>query len=276
MNHFLLKKLVKLVVFITSRHRILGIRDWLASSFAVLLVALAAVSGWIFLLTERLGVGLKLASAAALIVVLTAAVAFVPIAFIIKLRRNGITDADYSVATGIDYKGALRSAHAGFQFLGIGASKLKESETELRTALDSALKNDSEIKMLLVDPNARNVFTELERMDGTTGYLAKAQGSIKFLQELAKQNANTCSIRLYRPASVDEVKPLRLFFTNDDCLVSPFSPKNGVTDQGRGLPQLRITAKGFPKAGDPTLYRPLKRYFDAHWKEQETKIEKRR
>ncbi|MFM0082298.1 hypothetical protein P0D72_26050 [Paraburkholderia sediminicola] len=202
---------------------------------------------------------------------LSLALASIPIIFILKLRRFGITDADYSVASGINYKDALKSARAGFQFLGIGASKLTAEQPEIREAIRIAARSNEQVKMLLVDPEASSVFRRLEKMDGTTGYAANVQGSVLFLKTLAADSKDSMQLRFYCPETMDDVKPLRLFFADNACLLSPFSPSTGEKDQGRGLPQIRLTAIGFPNPRDPTLYHALKRYFDKNWNESEEK-----
>ncbi|UGS91259.1 hypothetical protein KOL96_09025 [Ralstonia wenshanensis] len=268
-----MKYLLRFALIATSRHRLFGVRDWLASVIIVAFIALCAAVSLSFIIVEHATdagkinlESLKLIVPAVLFLLILAAA---PIAFILKLRRNGITDADYSVATGINYRDALSGAHAGFDFMGVGASKLKAQEQELRQAVRLAERHSAKIRMILIDPKAHQIFDRLEKMDSTTGYLATVKGSMMFFEDLQKSHPNCFEIHLYTPSTIDEVKPLRLFFSDDDCLVSPFSPSTGEKDQGRGLPQLRITKKGFPKKSDVTLYRALKRHFESTWIEGE-------
>ncbi|ANJ71825.1 hypothetical protein K6V72_03110 [Ralstonia insidiosa] len=270
MPHYLVKLLLRFALFATSRHRLLGVRDWVASiAFIVLITVSAAVSIFFLVLEHTTEAGkINLESSLKLIIpaiIFLSIFAASPIAFILKLRRNGITDADYSVVSGINYKDALSSAHTGFDFMGVGASKLKAQEQELRDAVRHAERQSAKIRMILINPEAHQIFDRLEKMDSTSGYSATVKGAMMFFEELQKSHPNCFEIRLYKPNTIDEVKPLRLFFSDDDCLVSPFAPSTGERDQGRGLPQLRITKKGFPKKSDVTLYRSLKSHFESTW-----------
>ncbi|MGF6966744.1 hypothetical protein OKW43_003772 [Paraburkholderia sp. WC7.3g] len=269
--HFILKYALKLIFFLASSHRKIGIRDFQAAMGATAILSLLTiVPAALHIFTGWRGSS-AIEPLQIFMVVLPLVLAFVPIVYIVKLRRFGITDADYSVATGINYKAALKSARAGFQFLGIGASKLTAEEPELREAIRIAARSSEPIKMLLVDPDAKSIFQGLEKMDGTTGYAANVKGSVLFLETLAQNNENFMKLRFYQPITMEDVKPFRLFFADNACLVSPFSPSTGEKDQGRNLPQLRISAVGFPNASEPTLYVSLKKYFEKNWNEAEEK-----
>ncbi len=267
--HLLIKYLVKLILFLASRHRIIGIRDFQAAIGATVILSLWTIGTVVIKIIDDWHGISSLNAWPVVYVIFSLALASVPITFIIKLRRFGITDADYSVASGINYKAALKSARAGFQFLGIGASKLTAEQAELKDAIKVAGRAGEPIKMLLVDPDADTVFQHLEKKDGATGYGATVKGSVLLLKTLATENKDFMSVRFYQPVTMEDVKPFRLFFADGACLLSPFSHSTGEKDQGRSLPQIRLTSVGFPNASDPTLYTALKRYFEKSWNDSE-------
>ncbi len=268
----------RLLIFFSTRHRAVGIRDWIASlvSITVLLficLIQTAVLLDLFSLSPthpRLKpIGLFLIAAGALLLF-----AFPAVAFVIKLRRNGITDADYSVSSGIDYKAALESGGAGFDFVGVGGAKLRSHEAEFRTAVQATVSADKKIRMLLVDPSS-DAMRRLEEHDNAVGYKETVTGSIQFIQRLADSQPRHFSLRHYVPKDDVNFKPFRLFFAGGDCLVSPFVKGTGVANQGRHLPQLRITERGWPKTNSPTLYRAFERYFNEMWDSSETEAPKK-
>lgn len=265
----LLRMGFKALLFLSTRHRVLGIRDWIASLtstlvlWAIVVLETAALSGLISSPAIAAGWGQWVSLAA--VGVFAALVAFPAAAFVIKLRRNGITDADYSVATGIDYKASLESVADGFDFLGVGAAKLRNHEAEFRGAIKATVNSGKQIRMLLVDPTSKAPVERLEGHDNAVGYAQTISGSISFIQAFAQRDPQHIAVRFYNPTDVEDFKPFRLFFSGGDCLLSPFVKGTGVDNQGRHLPQLRITARGWPKASEPTLYRGFERYFDESW-----------
>lgn len=270
MKAILLRVFFRAILFITSQHRVVGVRDWIASIFCVATLAISVIifgALWVVGRAAQSGAGVDY-KMVVIFVVVSLLVAFVPIVFVLKLRRNGITDADYSVALGIDYKSSLSGAHDGFDFMGISGSKLRTHEVELKEAIRLAGRKEKKVRMLLVDPRAELVIGRMEKLDGAVGYAESISGTMIYLRKLAENDPECFELRQYTPDSIDQIKPLRLFFSGSDCLVSPFSPSNGQTDQGRGLPQLRITERGFPRKGDVTLYRSLRRYFESNWAEE--------
>lgn len=271
MISYIFKYGIKILVFITSRHRLIGVRDWLASIFFIILLAVAALAFAILWFVQGLGetsLNVEHYLKALIIIASVIIVALAPIVYILKLRRNGITDADFSVANGFDYKASLQSAHYGFDFLGISGSKLRAHDSDLKEAIRLASRHEKRIRMLLVAPSAASVIDRMEKMDGAVGYAENIEGTVTYLKKLAENDPECFEIRQYSPTSIEEIKPLRLFFAGSDCLVSPFSPRNGEADQGRGLPQLRITEHGFPRKGEVTLYGSLRKYFESSWLEE--------
>ncbi|MEC5397366.1 hypothetical protein [Uliginosibacterium sp. H1] len=182
--------------------------------------------------------------------------------YILRLRRNGITDADTTVRGGIDYKIALRDAGKGFCFIGVGAAKLTSEQPEFLSAVQRARQQGSLLKFILVDPDNSPAMENLQKFDGATHYKALVENSRNFIESAG---GDAAEVRNYTVAADGDFEPYRLFLTDDACLVSPFIPSTGVDDQGRGLPQLRISSHGFPKGDSPTLYRAFKRYFDKKW-----------
>lgn len=218
MSHFILKYLTKFVIWFTSRHRVVGLRDWAATVFCTGLLAVAVGAMGVILILQKSVDGHTPYFLFYALAIVTISIASVPVMFAIKLRRNGITDADYSVASGIDYEQALSGARAGFDFVGIGASKLRGRETELRQAVRVAEKQGKKVRLLLVDPETSSfVFERLEKMDSTSGYSETVGGSLLFLRKLALEKPDCVEIRLYHPKDLSDVKPLRMFFHDEIC-----------------------------------------------------------
>jgi len=108
-----LKFLLRFVIYLASRHRNLGLRDWLAALIGTVVLA----GGLICLVAIQLlkaPIGLEAWISFLLATMVVVYIALMPVLFIIKLRRNGITDADYSIEGGLDYKTALRAGRGGF------------------------------------------------------------------------------------------------------------------------------------------------------------------
>jgi len=267
---FAFRSAAKVLIFLSTKHRLLGVRDWTASLISTTLLVLIGAAGAAQALgflqfsttSDRFWQWCLLGVAIAALIV----VAFPAVSFVLKLRRNGITDADYSVESGVDYKAALSGVGGGFDFLGMSGSKLTGEEMEFREAVTATVRADKKIRMLLVDPKSTNAFGKLERHDETVGYSENIAGSIQFINALAKKDPEHLELRFYDPETGAGFKPFRLFFSDGDCLISPFVKATGVNNQGRGLPQIRISNKGWPGSGSPTLYRGFERYFDECWR----------
>ena len=262
-----LKLLLRLVIFLSSRHRTIGIRDWLAAFIATIALGV----GFVILVV------LHLAPAAttredwiclALAVALVVYIALIPVFFVVKLRRNGITDADFSIEGGLDYKTALRTGRGGFSFMGVGGAKLTQMNNDFRSAVQSARKSQKPIRMLLVDATSPAIKT-LEHSDGDKAYSIEIENSMRFIQSIANSNDDVISVRTHLADSRADLRPFRLFFADEDCLVSPFVSGTGTINRGRQLPQIRITSAGWPQKDAPTMYVAFERYFDANWKDQE-------
>jgi hypothetical protein len=268
MSSFVFKLVVKGLLWLVTRHRVLHLRDWIASVVAIFIIGV--IGAWPHAAATSAAVrvgGLgEIFSWGALWFVVVLLLAFVPLAYIIKLRRLGITDADYSVATGIDYSAALSTVTKGFRFAGVGASKLREREQDFREALERTTKHRGKIRMLLVSPESSKAIKGLEQHDNTCAYKEKIEGTQLFFQRFAIDHPEHIEMRYYSPNDVDSMRPFRLFFNDQDCLLSPFMFGTGVQDQGRGLPQLRITSSGFPSKKLPTLFTSFEKYFDFEWK----------
>ena len=165
---------LKAILFLSTRHRLLGVRDWMANLvstctlLAVALIEAAALLGLLSLPKVQPGVMQWYIFFSA--VVVGVLVAFPAVVFVLKLRRNGITDADYSVASGIDYKSSLESVAGGFDFLGVGAAKLRQHDSEFRAAISATVSAGKQIRMLLVDPHSKTAVEPLEVHDSTFGY----------------------------------------------------------------------------------------------------------
>lgn len=258
-----LKIILRILVFLNSRYRSFGIRDWLASFIGITLLGVINVvaAGFFTGIFSQDRSVVPFFVFASIILVL----ALPPLLFVLKLRRNGITDADFAVEGGFDYRAALQSGRGGFSFMGVGGSKLTENDNIFRQAVGSARKSGAAIQMLLLDPDSSEIVAALEHFDGAQGYKAKIQHSIEFVTGITGISHDAVKIRLYRPDNLKQLKPFRLFFADGDCLVSPFVPATGLWDRGRQLPQLRVSSQGWPKKDAPTLYAGFWRHFEANW-----------
>lgn len=267
MESFALKFILRCFLWLVTRHRLIQLRDWLASVIAIIVITVIGV--WKFAESTLNSIVSseyhKLLNWDSLWFVVVLLLAFIPLSYILKLRRLGITDADYSVETGIDYSAALTSVTKGFRFAGVGASKLCEKEQDFRDALTRTAQHRGAIQMLLVNSESSKAIKELEDHDSTYAYQQKIEGTQLLLQSMAKLPKNNLELRYYSPNDVNSMRPFRLFFTEQDCLLSPFRVGTGVKDRGRGLPQLRITSSGFPSKTLPTLFTSFEKYFDSEW-----------
>lgn len=257
------KMMARFVHLCVTRYRLLNIRDWAASLFCMSIMFAAPIICLFFV-----GGSTLFSNNAQLLGWIGLAylgVVSVPVLYVLRLRAIGITDADFHIQRGINYSEALKSATHGFDFQGIGASKLRDEENDLREALKSAHATRNKVRFLLLDPKSHGAIESMEQSDGTQGYKEKVEGSISFIRKVSASFENVAELCLYPAASVKDVEPFRLFITDEACLVSPFVTSTGVHDQGRYLPQIRISKYGFPRRSSPTIYRAFKDAFEKSW-----------
>jgi hypothetical protein len=185
--------------------------------------------------------------------------------FALRLRKTGIVSVDGEITSGLDYSGALKKVTDGFDFIGIGASKLTSNKSDFEAAVSRAHRNGGKVRLLLCDPRA-DAMKRLEILaDVRTGkYLSNVTQSFAVLFELRKQYAQDIEIRIYSPRNDKELVTVRMMFLNQSlCLVSQ-NVFGKDAKEGRSVAQLHVASK--PRAGvTPTFYVAFRRLFDQYW-----------
>jgi hypothetical protein len=185
--------------------------------------------------------------------------------FVLRLRNVGIVSADSEIAKGLDYKAALNRVKNGFDFVGIGGAKLTQQKHEFTESIVRASSNGAVVRLLLCDPRAP-IVTRLEKISGVNAgdYLHNVKQSFSTLQQLQKRFGTSIVIRVYKPATEQDLITLRMMFINGNfCLLSQ-NMLASHTREGRSTPQLHIDG-GRLLGADPTLYAALKILFDQLW-----------
>ena len=181
-----------------------------------------------------------------------------------RLRKIGIVGADAEVEKGLDYKGSLGLVKSGFDFIGIGASKLTANKGEFTSAVQRAHQHGGKVRLLLCDPRADAV-TRLEQLANVSSgsYLVNVQTSFAQLRVLKKQFSNDIEIRIYRPKTDADLVTMRLMLINNEmCLIS--HNVFGDAKQGKSTPQLHLSSAAW-FGTNTTLYGAFRRLFDQHW-----------
>lgn len=265
-------KVAKFFISNVRKYRLWGLNDFHASLISVVVLALCNVGflAWIFkddLLTHDV----KVLVFALAVIVIIAAIATPVIVYLINLRAFGITHADSKISAGIDYKTSLeRLGSGGFKFMGVSGAKLTAEDSSIRSAIQAAGRANNKIQVLIVDPGSVNALKDLEGRDAAVGYQERINGSASFLNRLAREHAHIVEVRQYHAGSIADLKPFRILFSSSDCLLSPFVQGTGVEDQGRKLPQICVSSKGWPNGRAPTFFSALDSYFKKNWDEAQT------
>lgn len=255
-----------------TKYRSLGVNDFVASLTSVALLVLSNLGFLFWIYRKDFGYDLTIIGGAIAIVAIFAAIAIPVVTYLINLRAFGITHADSKISAGIDYKSSLeRLGSGGFKFMGVSGAKLTACDTNFRSVVQATGRGDGKIQMLIVDPSSANTLKDLEGRDSTFGYQERINGSSQFLNRVAQENSHTVEIRQYHAGTVADLKPFRLLFSSSDCLLSPFVKGTGVNDQGRNLPQICVSSKGWPNSGTPTFFSALNNYFLKSWEEAQPK-----
>jgi hypothetical protein len=197
-------------------------------------------------------------------IVLGVVSAFFGIIYTYRLRAIGITSADTSTEAGLDYQGALAKVSGGFDFLGIGASKLTGQKPFFRDAVSRMSQHQQKVRILLCDPRSKAI-DALERKAGVDfgRYKTNVKHSFSELQHLRGRFRDTLEIRIYNPLNETELPSFRMMFLNAEiCLISPVIL--GAPKEGRMLPQLHIVKKMLFGLA-PNFYHAFDRLFLQLW-----------
>lgn len=265
----ILLRIARFFITIATKYRSAGVNDFIASLISVGLLTLLnlLLLAWIFK-NEILALDIITIFSALVITIIMITIALPTFTYLFNLRAFGITHADSQISAGIDYKSSLeRLGKDGFKFMGVSGAKLTAHDESIRAAIQAAARADGKIQMLIVDPNSVDALKDLEERDGTVGYQERISGSSQFLNRMARENSHTVEIRNYHASTIADLKPFRLLFSSSDCLLSPFVKGTGVGDQGRKLPQICVSSKGWPNSSSPTFFTALSSYFSKNWEE---------
>jgi hypothetical protein len=168
----------------------------------------------------------------------------------------GLVGADREVKLGIDYKAALSMCKHSFHFLGIGAAKLTQNQSDFRQAIDRCYSTEP-VKLLLGRPDAE----ELKRFATMAGkdheaYQKTVRESLRFIASLRSEEKNI-EVRFY-----NQFPAFRLMIVDDSvCLMSYYIMGKG---DGSGLPQLHIIRQRGSQDTE-SLYFGFKEYFQKMW-----------
>jgi hypothetical protein len=176
--------------------------------------------------------------------------------------RIGLVGADAEIRKGIEYSKALGLCSNSIEFLGIGASKLTESNQPFEKAIDRCNSPTRPIRFLLSSPD-RIGLQNIARNAGVdeTSYQERVRRSLRVIAGLRKDRAKNIEVRFYR-----EFPAFRLMFIDDEiCLASHYVLGKG---DGSQLPQLQII-KGSASRDINSLYYGFRSYFDNIWQESE-------
>lgn len=185
-------------------------------------------------------------------------------AYLYRLRIMGICSADSSIENGFDYKAALNSVNEGFDFIGVGASKLTSQVIPFKNALENASKHQKIVRILLCDPRSDSI-EAIERRAGVDigRFKLNVKQSFTFLENQRGRFPAVLEIRLYNPLDEDHMPPFRMMLINGErCLISQFVI--GAQKEGRLLPQLHIH-RGAPGNAQPNFYRAYEILFNQWW-----------
>jgi hypothetical protein len=181
-----------------------------------------------------------------------------------QLRRFwvvGLRGADPTIATGINYSGALALCKNQLEFLGTGAAKLT-AEKEFQNAL-LRCRHDRPAKFLLCKPTAE-ILTAATKRAGrdADAYRKVVLDSLRVIARLRKDRNLDIEVRFYTEPSI-----FRLMFIDDSvCLVS-----YNVFGEGDGsqLPQLHVVRTPDNERVVNSFFYPFKVYFDELWEHGE-------
>ncbi|WP_146204388.1 DUF5919 domain-containing protein [Massilia glaciei] len=184
--------------------------------------------------------------------------------YVYRLRVMGISSVDPSSESGLDYRSALSKVSGGFDFMGVGASKLTEQRPYFAEAVGRMKQQQRTVRILLCDPRSEAIGA-LERQAGVDmgRYRTNVKNSFSELQHLRGRFRGALEIRMYNPVDETELPSFRMMFLNSEiCLVSP--AVLGAAKEGRLLPQLHLVGK-IPFDLTPNIYHSFERLFSQQW-----------
>ena len=172
----------------------------------------------------------------------------------------GMVGADRETRLGISYKKALSLCTSSFDFLGIGAGKLRSEQSAFEAAIDRCSRPDRSIRFLLCRPDSEG----LRRIAQSAGrsedsYRKVVLESLRTLAILKNERAKNIQVRLYT-----EFPVFRLMFINDEiCLASHYVLGKG--GDGSNAPQIHIVKTKSPDI--ESLYYGFHWYFERIWQD---------
>jgi len=173
----------------------------------------------------------------------------------------GLVGADKEIIQGVDYVKALRLCSNSLEFLGIGASKLTQTNQEFADAVNRC-NRPRPIRFLLSSPDNAGL-QKIARSAGVNenSYQNTVRNSLRVIATLKRDREKNIEVRFYQ-----EFPAFRLMFIDDEiCLASHFVLGKG---DGSRLPQLQIIKKNDSQDVN-SLYYGFRSYFDNLWEQSE-------
>jgi hypothetical protein len=173
-----------------------------------------------------------------------------------KFREVGVYGADEKIKNGIDYESSLKLCQNSLSFLGIGASKLTETE-EFEQALKRC-SDDRPIRFLLFEPTNEKLIEAAKRAKRPVEeYRNIVLKSLQTIAQLKRDRNFNIEVRFYQNTPI-----FRLMLIDDSlCLMSYNIFGKG---DGSDFPQLHfIKSSGTQK--EKSFYHPFNLYFEQQW-----------
>lgn len=180
------------------------------------------------------------------------------------LSRLGIINAFQSTQNGIGSESSLKIVQLKFDFLGVGAKKLSDSN-EFRVAMSKAKASNRRIRLLLSSPDNKALH-DLAIRNGKDkfAYSSRVRDSIRHLLHLnSTSDGGVLDIKLYDLTSDFAMPHFRLMFIDDRLCV--FSHVIWNDQEGGDNPQLLIRNKPIKRMPEASFYNAYYKYFEDLW-----------
>lgn len=177
---------------------------------------------------------------------------------IFRFWNVGLTGADISIKSGLDYTKALELCRNELSFFGTGAAKLSNNPKFERAML--RCRSDQPIRFLLRKPDDENLKKAAKRAgENPDEYKHMAISSLRKISNLRQNRDLNLEVRFY-----EEFPAFRLMFIDESiCLVS-----YNVFGEGDGsqLPQIHTVRAPANRQVSTSFYHAFELYFENLWK----------
>ncbi len=217
---------------------------------SISIIALVAASCLVFGATPAVTAGILFVIATALLV-----------HFSLLLHRLGFVFFAEQTSKAIDAGASLRLARERFDFLGIGAHKLTQSD-EFEDALVRCASGNVKARFL-VSPEKNSRLEKAAQRNGYVAdrYTSRVRDSVQDIIRVAESKKLNIEIREYNEIAGD-AQQFRLVFLNDDLCLMSWTVWD--KSEGKANPQIALS-KGGRQRPERTMYRALKDYFEDRW-----------